>query len=224
MRLLVVEDRAPLREAIVRRLTTLGFGVDAAETLAAARAFERSWRYDAIVLDRGMPDGDGVELLAAWRAAGVRTPVLVLTARDSIRDRVTGLESGADDYLVKPFAMAELVARIRVITRRVGEAGEPAPASISIGGVVLDLQKAEVRVDGVLIPLRPREFSVLEVLFQRADRVVSRGQLLEACWGEGASPDSNVEEVTVSALRRKIGKKGLIRTVRGRGYIVDRAP
>jgi len=224
MRILVVEDQAPLREAIVRRLTTLGFGVDGAETLAAAQGLARSWSYGAVILDRGLPDGDGVALLEQWRRAGVRTPVLVLTARDSVRDRVSGLEAGADDYLVKPFAMAELVARIRVITRRAGEGSPPAPVVVSIRGVDLDLQRAEVRSDGVLIPLRPRELAVLELLFRRADRVVSRAQLLEACWGEGAAPDSNVEEVTVSALRRKLGKKGLIRTVRGRGYIVDRAP
>jgi len=118
--------------------------------------------------------------------------------------------------------MAGLVARIRVSTRRVGRQGQPAPVTVGIRGGALQLQRAEVHVDGILIPLRPREFAVLEVLFRNADRVVRREGLLEACWGEGTVPDSNVEEVTISALRRKLGKKGLIRTVRGQGYIVDK--
>lgn len=220
MRVLVVEDAAPLREAIARRLKAEGFGTDAVGTLAEAGLAMQSWRYDVVILDRNLPDGDGVALLSRWRAEGRSTPVLVLTARDGIGDRVGGLEAGADDYLVKPFAMAELIARIRVITRRAQ--AQPLPSIVvTIQGVALDRQRAEVRVDGVLIPLRPRELAVLEVLIARAGRVVSRSQLVEACWGASEQPGSNVEEVTVSALRRKLGRAGFIRTVRGRGYIID---
>ncbi|MFT5682237.1 MAG: DNA-binding response OmpR family regulator [Myxococcota bacterium] len=220
MRVLVVEDEAPLRGAIARRLKAEGFGVDAVGTLEEAGLSMQAWRYDAVILDRNLPDGDGVGLLTRWRAEGWRTPVLVLTARDGIGDRVGGLEAGADDYLIKPFAMAELIARIRVITRRAQSEPLP-PVVVTIQGVALSRQRAEVRVDGVLIPLRPRELAVLEVLFSRAGRVVSRAALLESCWGESEQPGSNVEEVTVSALRRKLGRSGLIRTVRGRGYIID---
>ncbi len=206
VRILVVEDQPELRAAVVRRLR------------AEADLLFRAHDYALVVLDRGLPDGDGLDSMRRWRRAGSSVPVLVLTARDAIADRVSGLADGADDYLVKPFAMDELVARVAVIARR-GVAGSEQVSRV--GDLELDHGRAQVRRAGVLLPLRPKEFAVLAYLCARPGRVISRAQLREACWDEGHEPGSNVEEVVVSALRRKLGPPALIRTRRGLGYVLD---
>lgn len=167
-----------------------------------------------------MPDGDSLTLLQALRTAANRTPILLLTARDRIEDRVEGLQVGADDYLVKPFAMDELIARINVLARR----GEPLRDTIlRVADLEVDSGRHEVRRAGVLIPLRPKEYAVLELLAVRNRRAVSRNDILEYCWDTLESPASNVEETIIASLRRKLGEPALIKTVRGHGYKLDDA-
>ncbi len=218
MRVLVVEDQLEIRQAVGRRLRADGHGADEAGDGGTAESFVATYRYDVIVLDRMLPDGDALDLLQRWRARGVATPVLFLTARDLIEDRVDGFEAGADDYLVKPFAMDELMARLTAIARR-GAAIRP--SRIEIGDLDIDFGRHEVRRAGVLLPLRPKEYALLELLASRAGRAVSRDETVAGCWGEDHEPLSNVEEVVVAALRRKLGRPPLIRTVRGAGYLLE---
>jgi two-component system copper resistance phosphate regulon response regulator CusR len=218
MRILLAEDHTELREAIARRLRALGNSVDAVANLRDARIHLNGASYDVVVLDRMLPDGDSITLLQALRNAANRTPILLLTARDRIEDRVEGLESGADDYLVKPFAMDELVARISVLARR----GTPLRDTLlRLADLEVDSGRHEVRRAGVLIPLRPKEYAVLELLAVRHGRAVSRNDILEYCWDTRESPASNVEETIIAALRRKLGEPPLIKTVRGMGYMLE---
>ena len=218
MRLLVVEDEPELREAIARRFRALGHGVDEAGDAETATLMLRVYEYAVVILDRMLPDGDSVHDVERWRHEGVRTPVLFLTARDRVEDRVEGLEVGADDYLVKPFAMDELVARVATIARR-GSA--PRSPVVTFADVEIDTGRREVRRAGVLIPLRPKEYALLELLASRAGRVVTRRDIMDACWDEAAEPLSNVDEALVASLRRKLGKPSPIRTVRGAGYMLE---
>lgn len=218
MRILIVEDEAELRDAIVRRLRAQGHGVDEAADGENAEHQVSVNDYGAVVLDRMLPDGDSLERLPRWRRSGVATPILLLTARDSVEDRVQGLEAGADDYLVKPFAMAELLARIATITRR---GAAPAPSVLTFGDLTIDTGRREVRRAEVLIPLRPKEYSLLELFTSRAGRVVTRRDIMDACWDEAHEPLSNVDEVLVASLRRKLGEPTPIRTVRGAGYLFE---
>ncbi len=218
MRILVVEDETELREAVVRRLRAVGHAVDAAEDRREAEVCFDLHTYGLVVLDRGLPDGDGLLSLRRWRRGASSVPVLMLTARDAVQARVDGLQAGADDYLVKPFAMDELLARVAVIARR-------APATVSqmvrVADLELDYGRAEVRRGGILLPLRAKEFAVLAYLCGRKGRVVTREALREACWDEAHEPGSNVDEVVVSSLRRKLGAPPLIQTRRGLGYLID---
>ena len=227
MRILVVEDHAELRGAIARRLRALGHGVDEVGDGESMRLYlqeasrqqpARGMEYQAVVLDRMLPDGDAVERVRALRAAGDATPILFLTARDRIEDRVDGLEAGADDYLVKPFAMDELVARVGALARR---RHSPRPAVLRIADLELDLGRRQARRAGVLIPLRAKELSLLELLAQQAGQVVSKAMIRESCWDLIQDPLSNVEEALVASLRRKLGKPSLIHTVRGAGYLLE---
>jgi DNA-binding response OmpR family regulator len=218
MRILLVEDEPLLRAAVAKSLRLDGHAVDEAGTRRAAELEARFVDYGLVVLDRGLPDGDGLDTLRSWRREGRTTPVLVLTARDAVADRIAGLDGGADDYLVKPFDLGELRARIRVLARR-GPALEQ--VVIEVGDLALDTARAEVRRAGVLLPLRPKELAVLRVLMERRGRVVSRAQLGEACWENEAEPGSNVEEAAISALRRKLGAPAVIRTRRGLGWLID---
>ncbi len=218
MRVLLIEDEDDLRAAIARRLRAVGHAVDEAGTLLDAEDLYAAHDYGCVLLDRTLPDGDGVGLLEDWRRMGATTPVLVLTARDAVKARIEGLEAGADDYLVKPFAMEELLARMRAIARR-GAVDQP--VVIEVGDLAFDTARAEVRRGGVLLPLRPKELAVLEYLCQRRGQVVSRAQLLEACWDEFHEPGSNVDQVAIAALRRKLGEPTLIHTRRGLGYILE---
>lgn len=215
MRVLVVEDDPELAPELVRGLRAAGFAVDLAGDLAEADLKLAVNGYDCLVADRMLPDGDALTLLAARRKAGSTLPVLLLTALDAVSDRVAGFEHGADDYLVKPFAFAELTARVRALCRR----EQPArPAELRVADLELDFPRRRVRRDGVLLTLTAKEFAVLEVLMLRAGEVVTRTELIERCWDEQADPMSNVVDVLIGQLRRRLGPPELIETVRGAGY------
>ena len=218
MRVLLVEDQPELRDAIAKRLRALGHAVDEAGDAASAQSFLLSYTYDVVVSDRLLPDGDALDHLPQWRQHGLQAPVLFLTACDRVQDRVEGLSSGADDYLVKPFAMDELVARIGAIARR---GGTVRPAVLRIADLEIDSGRREVRRGGVLLPLRPKEFVLLQMLAERAGQVVTRREIASCCWGEDHEPASNADEVIVASLRRKLGAPALLHTVRGAGYLLE---
>ena len=219
MRILLVEDEEELRAAIARRLRGEGYAVDTADSCDDAELMTRMGEYRLVLLDRGLPDGDGLDLLVKWRRRGITTLVLILTAQGDLDARVNGLEAGADDYLAKPFAMTELLARVRSVSRR---SGTPRPVILSISDLTIDTGRAEVRRGGVLLPLRAKEYAVLLALCENADRVISRDQLRTLCWDEDNEPGSNVEEATLSSLRKKLGSPSLIQTRRGLGYIIEK--
>lgn len=223
MTVLVVEDEAPTVAFLRRGLEEEGFAVDAATTAADARIAVASGTYELIILDAMLPDGDGFALCRDWRAAGVATPILFLTARDEVRDRVRGLTLGGDDYLVKPFAFAELLARVQALRRRGGGAGDGAGwRTLRVGDLTLDLGRRSAQRRGVAIELTTREFQLLEYLARRSGRVVSRGELWDEVWGGGDEPDSNVVDVYIRYLRNKLGRDpDLIRTIRGGGYVLE---
>ncbi len=218
MRILVVDDEFFLRQGILPSLHRQGHAVDEAENAQQAEELFATHEYHLILLDLGLPDKEGLELLQKWRASGFGGAILILTAKDSIPARVQGLQAGADDYLVKPFALEELLARVQALGRR-GPALQD--LVLEVGDLSLNVARGEVRRAGVLLPLRAREFAVLQVLMQRKGRIVSRDQLRESCWAGEADGGSNVEEATVSSLRRKLGKPALIKTRRGFGYLID---
>jgi two-component system, OmpR family, response regulator len=219
MRILVVEDEVELAGAIAATLRGEGFGTDVAHTVEDARFHAEVHPYDAVVLDRRLPDGEGLELCGEWRAAGVQTPILMLTALDDTKDVVAGLEGGADDYLTKPFATEVLIARLRTLIRR----GPVLRKSvIEAGGVEIDPARRRVKQDGVVVPLTTKEFALLEFLAHRAGEVVDRFDILEHCWDHAYEPESNVVDVHVRGLRRKLGD-GVVETVRGAGYRVPDA-
>lgn len=215
MRVLLIEDDVELSRLIADGLRRAGVSVDAVGTLADADLSLSVNEYACVVADRGLPDGDAAGFVAGLRAHGASIPVLLLTAKGSIGERVEGFESGADDYLVKPFALAELVARVRALARR---QQQPRPAVIQVTDLVLDLPRRRVTRSGVLLTLTAKEFSVLEVLAERLDEVVSRSELIDRCWDEQTEPMSNAVDVLVGQLRRKLGAPILIETVRGAGY------
>jgi len=217
MRVLVLEDDPELGAEVAGGLRSVGYAVDLVTTIADADLSVAVNGYDCLVLDRILPDGDGLGLVRALRAAGSRLPVLMLTALDTVGDRVSGFTEGADDYLVKPFAFAELAARVGALCRR---ADQPRPAILRAGGLELDTARKRVRRDGVLLSLGAKEFAVLELLMVRAGQVVSRTDLIEHCWDEQADPVSNVVDAVIAQLRRKLGPP-VISTVRGAGYLID---
>ncbi len=217
MRLLVVEDERDLAQTLRRALEEEEFAVDVAEDGEDALFKIREMPYDAVILDLMLPGLDGWTLLQTIRAAGIRTPVLVLTARDMIDDRVRGLNLGADDYLTKPFALAELIARIRAMIRRAY--GNPVP-TIELGELTIDTASRQVRRSGNLIDLTAREFAILELLTRSRGSVVARSTICEHIYNEDTDVLSNVVDVHVAALRRKLGPE-VIRTRRGEGYIID---
>ena len=224
MRLLIVEDEARIVEVLRAALGRAGFVVDAVETIATARATLPLVSYDAVVLDLGLPDGDGLELLAELRRDGSRVPVLVLTARDAIEARVTGLDAGADDYLIKPFAMVELIARTKALLRRPGQAlGMVLEAS----NIVFDTIGRDVRVGSAVLPLARQELAILEHLMRRLGRVVPKAVLEEKLYGIDEELGSNAIPVHVHHLRRKLAEAGAgaeVHTVRGIGYLLTEPP
>jgi len=220
MRLLVVEDEARIAEIVKRALERAGFVVDAVSLTADAREALSLTAYDAAILDLGLPDGDGLRLLAELRAARNPVPVLVLTARDAVEARVSGLDAGADDYLVKPFAMPELIARTKALLRRPGGA---LGRTLEAGNVVFDTLGRDVRVGGAAVPMPRRECAILEHLMRRLGRVVPKTVLEEKLYGIDDELESNAIPVHVHHLRRKLVEAGAtaeIDTVRGIGYLL----
>ncbi|MGP9022378.1 winged helix-turn-helix domain-containing protein [Streptomyces sp. BR1] len=218
MRVLVVEDDPELGPVVVEGLRAAGFAVDLAVRLDEAELKLDVNTYDCVVADRGLPDGDALDLVRKRRRAGSTLPVLLLTALGTVDDRVAGFEHGADDYLVKPFAFAELTARVRSLCRRVRPARLP---ELRVADLEVDLPRRRVRRAGVLLTLTAKEFAVLEALMLRAGEVVTRSELIESCWDEMSDPMSNVVDVVIGQLRRKLGSDELIGTVRGVGYRID---
>lgn len=219
MRILVIEDDSDIAAGVEAALRESGFAVDVAHDLAAADLAHGVNEYDTVVADRMLPDGDSITFVEQWRRDGDPTPVLFLTARDAVSDRVDGFEAGGDDYLIKPFALDELVVRVRALCRR---AQRDVATVITIGDLVIDQARVEVRLDGVLLPLTAKERCLLNYLADNVDRVVSRTELIEHCWDEAHDPMSNVVDVHVGSLRRKLGKPSPIRTVRGAGFVLER--
>ena len=218
MRVLVVEDDRLLGDALHAGLRELGNVVDWVNDGAAGAAALEVERYDAVVLDLGLPRLSGLDLLQRMRARADRTPVLILTARDTVDDRIRGLDAGADDYLVKPFDLGELAARLRAIVRR--HAGQPAPL-LKLRGLLLDPAARKVTFDERAVELSVREFALLEALMRNAGRVLTRAQLEQALYAWGEEVESNAIEVHVHHLRRKLAPH-LIQTVRGVGYLMPR--
>lgn len=220
MRVLIAEDDDDTAMLIERALVGLGHTtIRAADGEEAERAGKRGG-FDVAILDRMLPGIDGVEILRRWRAGGVSAPVLMLTALGGIADRVTGLEAGADDYLVKPFAMAELTARIGALMRRPHMADAP-PTRFVVGDVVLDLLRREVRRAGREVRLQPREFALLECLMRHAGRTVTRTMFLEDVWSFHFDPQTNIVESHLSRMRAKLNDgfdRDPIETLRGIGY------
>jgi two-component system, OmpR family, response regulator len=226
MRLLVVEDEPRMADLLGRGLREEGFAVDVAGTAADASWLASENEYDGVVLDVLLPDGDGFDVLRGLRANGRWAPVLVLTARDAVEDRLRGLDLGADDYVIKPFEFRELTARLRALIRR---GARERPAVVTVGDLVLDPATRELRRANVPITLTAKEFALLEVLMRRAGEVVSKTDLLEHVWDFAFDPTSNVVEVYVGYLRQKIDRpfgRASIETVRGAGYRLrdDHAP
>jgi two-component system copper resistance phosphate regulon response regulator CusR len=221
MKLLIVEDEAKTANFLKRGLTEAGFQVNAAaDGLEGKRQIEIG-SYDLIVLDILLPGMDGWKILSWAREAGVQTPILLLTARDAVADRVRGLELGADDYLVKPFAFSELLARVRTILRRppVREA-----AKIRVADLELDIARHKATRGGTWLDLTAREFTLLTLLMRRAGEVLTRTLIAESVWGMSSGGDSNVVDVSLRRLRTKLDDpfpRKLLRTVRGVGYILE---
>ena len=214
MRILLVEDDPALSDAVCGYLRAKNFVVDTAPTVAdAARALHGAG-YAAVLLDRHLPDGDGLALLAPLRALKSRPSVIVLTARDQVSDRIQGLDAGADDYLVKPYDPAELLARLRAVERRRTAAQAPV---LALGDVQIDLAHEQVRRAGVVLTLTAKEWALLRVLAARPRQLHTRELLQDALYGFGDEADSNTLEVFISRLRRKLGHER-IETVRGLGY------
>ena len=214
---LVVEDDAPVRRMLERTLSAEGYSVVAVADGGAALARVEAEAPDAIVLDVAMPGIDGLAVARRLRSQGVETPILMLTARDGVRDRVAGLDAGADDYLVKPFALSELAARMRALLRRMR------PADVRVhGDLVLDPALRIVERDGRSIQLTARETDLLELLMRRAGRVVTRRAALAAVWADGRGASDNVVDRYVAYLRQKLGDPPVIHTVRGSGYFLGR--
>lgn len=224
MKILVVEDSGPTRSLLVRALRSERMTVETASRLSTGLRQAMAARHDVIVLDLMLPDGDGLDLCRRLRAEGVLTPVLCLTARGDVADRVQGLDAGADDYMKKPFALAELRARIRALARRQGLSP---PRRVEAGAVHMDFTARRLERRGKEIPLTAREWAVLEVLVSKQGRVVTRSDLLDSVWHGNGRPESESLDVILSRLRRKLGGEGegcSIRTVRGEGFVFEVSP
>lgn len=218
MRILLIEDDELLGDGIEAGLKQAGYAVDWVRDGMAGELALVNEHYDAAVVDINLPRQSGLEVLKKRRAQHDATPILLLTARDSVHDRVTGLDSGADDYLIKPFALAELTARLRALTRRGSGRSNP---TIVHGTLTLDPAAHQVHRDGCEVALSPREFSLLELMLEKRGHVLSKAQLESALYGWGEEVESNSVEVHIHHLRRKLGSE-LIRTLRGVGYMIPR--
>lgn len=221
MRALLVEDHEGLGGSLSEALRAALFTVDWVRSFHDAAAFADLNPYDVILLDLGLPDGDGLELIRTWRAVGRATPVLVLTARGELNDRITGLDEGADDYLVKPFELREMISRCRALLRR---PGDMAPARIRLGGLEVEPATGAATFRGTRLPLNRREKQLLLALVRRPGQVCTRAHLEHLLYDHAAEPTLNALEVSMSRLRGSLRAAGLvdaIRTVRGVGYVFD---
>lgn len=223
MRILVIEDDVEVRDFLLRVIREAAWAADSASTGQRALDLFASTSYDLAVLDVGLPDMDGFAVCRAIRARGDKTPVLVLTARNAVNDRVRGLDAGADDYLAKPFAVSELLARLRALSRRPAMTLDPV---LRIGDLELDTATHRAARDNVPISLTSREFALLEYLMRNPRRVLTRSQILTHVWDDNFDPVANAVDVLVGRVRRKINRTGLaplLHTVRGSGYILAEA-
>jgi len=222
MRLLLVEDEADIQNFLRRSLTEAGYQVDAAGDGKTAERMAVESPHDALVVDLGLPDEDGLSLILRLRNLGLHAPVLILSARRSVDDRVRGLEQGGDDYLTKPFALAELLARLRNLVKRTAVPAADA-TRLRVLDLELDLLRREASRSGEILNLTPQEFILLEYLCRNAGRVVTRSMILDEVWGMRIQPDTNVVDVHIYRLRGKVdadGRRPLIRTLRGVGYVL----
>ncbi|MFZ9197854.1 MAG: response regulator [Paracoccaceae bacterium] len=217
MRALIVEDDRRIAEDLTRALGSAGFRVEAATDGEKAWFLGGTENYDLIVLDLGLPKLDGLSVLKRWRAEGVTSPVLVLTARGSWKERVEGIDAGADDYLPKPFRMEELLARARALVRRIG--GQAASLQ-SVGEIAIDLNRMSITLQGVPVNVTPLEFRLISYLALHRDRVISPTELLDHLYGDEDSRDTNALEAVIVRVRRKLGP-GVIGTRRGFGYFLE---
>jgi two-component system, OmpR family, copper resistance phosphate regulon response regulator CusR len=216
-RILIAEDERRISTFLERGLTANGFTVEIAERGDDALELARSDRFDLVILDLGLPGLDGFDVLRELRRVNERVPVVILTARENVRDTVAGLEGGADDYITKPFRFQELLARVRIRLRgeRVAER-----TTLRVGGAKLDLRTKQVSVEGRTFDLSAREFAMAEAFFRHPGQVLSREQLLDLVWGYAFDPGSNIVDVYVGYLRKKLGKKR-ITSLRGMGYRLE---
>jgi len=217
-RILIVEDEKRIASFLEKGLKANGFATEVARDGEQALTLARSGKFDLLILDLGLPERDGLDVLRELRERESNLPVVILTARDSIRDTVVGLEGGADDYITKPFRFEELLARVRVRLR-----GERAaePTVLKVGHAALDLRTRQIVLDGRTIDLSAREFALAEIFFRHPGQVLSREQLLSQVWGYDFDPGSNVVDVYVGYLRKKLGKER-ISAVRGMGYRLEK--
>src|SRR5512145_2320791 len=220
VRVLVVEDEARLSRQLSTALREGGYAVDCAMDGARAEFLGQTERYDAVVLDLGLPKVDGLTVLRRWREEGLAMPVLLLTARGSWHEKVQGIDGGADDYVAKPFQIEEVLARLRALIRRAS--GQVTP-ELRSGNVVLDPRVSRVTAGGVPVKLTSHEFRVLSYLMHHRGRIVSQGELTEHIYSQGFDRDSNTVEVFIARLRRKLGSS-FIETVRGMGYRIEDRP
>ncbi len=224
MRVLLVEDDERIVDFVQRGLKAEGYAVEVARNGQEAIAMGSVGQFQVIILDLGLPDINGRDVCERLRNAGVGTPILMLTARDTVQDKVTGLRSGADDYMTKPFAFEELLARIEVLMRRRCGEIKPETKEFQVADLVLNMETHEVRRGETLIELTPKEFSLLECFMRMPGKVLSRTRILEQVWGYSADPLTNVVDVYIRQLRRKIDDDyaiKLLKTVRGFGYKLD---
>jgi two-component system OmpR family response regulator len=217
VRLLVVEDDKNLNRQIVTALENAGYAVDRAYDGEEGGFLGETEPYDAVVLDIGLPKSDGISVLNKWRRAGLKTPVIILTARDRWSDKVDGFDAGADDYVTKPFHMEELLARVRALLRR---AAGHVTSELVCGPVRLDTRSGRVAVEGAPVKLTSHEYRLLSYLMHHSGRIISRAELTEHLYDQDFDRDSNTIEVFVGRLRKKLGVD-LIQTVRGLGYLID---
>ncbi len=221
MRLLYVEDNERLASNTSVRLRAEGFVVDTVMTGTDALHAARSYSYDAVILDLGLPDMDGLKILESLKQTNPDVPIIICTARDALEDRIKGLDSGADDYLVKPFEVAELQARLRAVLRRPGGA---LGLRLSVGNVMLDTTDRSVQVAGETVRLSRRELDLLEMFMRRKGRIMSKDAIEDALYGFEEPPTPNAIEVAVHRLRKKLqdlGASGTIHTLRGIGYMME---